>query len=488
MKRPILPAVLRHSLWLLLVALWAPASGWAQSASPYMAYQGCLTDGTGQLLGGTNSGPNNYQVIFRIWDQSAGGTIGGPDDLFAEQQTVAVNSGYFNVLLGQGSVVGTENHPSLATIFTNSGLYVELTVSNWANGSFYTLTPRLPLLTAPYAFLAQNAVTANVAAYAQTLGAGGTNAPAISLPGNSVSNSVSLAVAGAMTATNLVVGDATTGANQPLVVNGLVGLLGLNVTNAMSAFNLTVTNGVLASSLSAGNVQLAAGLTANNTVSTANLTVSNTVAAAGVQITNTLSTGQASAASLTAGTLVASNLAVAATNVVTAARLNVSAVESVAALMITNVLTATNLNASGAVVIYSTNNSATLAGADVPQRLICGALTNNFSGANSTNAGHLPVNITLGASWFAVAHHTNYYTVTFTTKFSGPPVVIVTAMDPQFPANDDHSYTYLYDFNGPLLTSVSSTGFTVVFVNYDYDGSGLAAYDQDFSFIAIGPP
>ena len=78
-----------------------------------LSYQGYLSDQAGNPLGNTNTGPKNYNVIFRVWNLQTGGTIGGVGDLYAEQQTVTVTSGYFSVLLGLGSQVGAAQAPAV---------------------------------------------------------------------------------------------------------------------------------------------------------------------------------------------------------------------------------------------------------------------------------------------------------------------------------------------------------------------------------------
>lgn len=121
-----------------------------------MTYQGYLVDGNGAALA-TNS-PRNYDVVFRIWDGATGGA-----KLWAEQQTVTVDKGYFSVLLGEGSSIG-EPRPALNTLFTNntaSDRWVSITVKGiGGGGSDVDILPRLRLLTSPYSFLSQKAISA----------------------------------------------------------------------------------------------------------------------------------------------------------------------------------------------------------------------------------------------------------------------------------------------------------------------------------------
>ena len=108
-------------------------------------------------------------MVLRLWDQQTGGATNGLDELYAEQQTVIVNNGYFSVQLGQGSQYANEPFQAgaLAGYFaTNSSTgntprYWETTVLGIGpNGGNITIAPRLACLSAPYAFLAANAVNA----------------------------------------------------------------------------------------------------------------------------------------------------------------------------------------------------------------------------------------------------------------------------------------------------------------------------------------
>jgi len=160
-KKPsmIVPVMCRHLRLLLLAIALVPVIGRAQTQ--YMSYQGYLTDGSGNALGSTNTGPKAYDVVFRIWDLATGGTVGGADDLFAELQTVTVDNGYFSVLLGQGTSYQTEPHGSMPSVFASLSTprYVEMTVLGiGVNGASVTILPRLQLVAAPYSLLAVNAL------------------------------------------------------------------------------------------------------------------------------------------------------------------------------------------------------------------------------------------------------------------------------------------------------------------------------------------
>ncbi len=150
-----------YSVALAILALAAaPTSLMAQAtANPpeRMTYQGFLVDGNGTALG--NAAPKNYDIIFKIFNHETLG--GGVNLLWAEQQTVTVDKGYFSVLLGEGASTG-DPRPALSTLFTGptaSDRYVGVTVKGiGANNSNVDILPRLRLLTSPYAYLAGQAI------------------------------------------------------------------------------------------------------------------------------------------------------------------------------------------------------------------------------------------------------------------------------------------------------------------------------------------
>jgi hypothetical protein len=157
MKTPMFINAMRSSLLLFLLAACLPMTARAQT-SQYMSYQGFLTDGNGNALGSTNTGPKAYDVVFRMWDAATGG-----NELFSELQTVTVDNGYFSVLLGQGTTYSAEPtlHVPLASVFTNSAAlsrYVEMTVLGIGTGGSITILPRLQLVSSPFAFQASSAL------------------------------------------------------------------------------------------------------------------------------------------------------------------------------------------------------------------------------------------------------------------------------------------------------------------------------------------
>jgi len=140
---------------LLALVFAAPAARAASALPPdRLTYQGFLVDENGDSLG--KDAPKNYDVVFRIFNTATGGTA-----LWAEQQTVTVDKGYFSVLLGEGAQVSSEPRPALNALFAGSDAadrYVEITVKGVrTGGGDLVIAPRLRLLTVPYAFLATHA-------------------------------------------------------------------------------------------------------------------------------------------------------------------------------------------------------------------------------------------------------------------------------------------------------------------------------------------
>jgi microcystin-dependent protein len=134
----------------------------AQAANPNpparMTYQGFLVGSDGVALG--NAAPKNYDVIFTLYNNESASAAN--NILWGEQQTVTVDKGYFSVLLGEGASVSGLAHADLSTLFKGSDAsdrFVGITVKGiGVNGANVDITPRLRLLSSPYALLAQNAI------------------------------------------------------------------------------------------------------------------------------------------------------------------------------------------------------------------------------------------------------------------------------------------------------------------------------------------
>jgi hypothetical protein len=119
-----------------------------------ISYQGFLTDANGIPLA-TNT-PKNYTIVFRIWDASTGGS-----NIWAEQQIVTVDRGYFTVMLGVGtSYPGAPFTNNLSGLFSGSSAsdrYIGITATDLSANE---IAPRLRLLASPYSFLASTALSA----------------------------------------------------------------------------------------------------------------------------------------------------------------------------------------------------------------------------------------------------------------------------------------------------------------------------------------
>lgn len=150
-----------------------------------ISYQGFLTDANGLPLA-TNT-PINYNVTFRIFNASTSGSL-----LWAEQQVVTVDRGYFTVMLGNGTAISPYGH-DLTTVFSGSDAsdrYLEMTVQGLALGD-PPIAPRLRLLASPYAFLASKALNVDGSAVTTGTVADGHLSPNVALRagGNTFSGS-----------------------------------------------------------------------------------------------------------------------------------------------------------------------------------------------------------------------------------------------------------------------------------------------------------
>ena len=117
-----------------------------------MTYQGYLVDVNGDGLG--KLAPTNYDTVFRVYAAKQGGTA-----LWAEQQTITVDKGYFSVLLGEGSsTASNEPRGNLSAAFDGSDAsdrFIGITVDTGSGDA--EITPRLRLVTSPYAYTATQA-------------------------------------------------------------------------------------------------------------------------------------------------------------------------------------------------------------------------------------------------------------------------------------------------------------------------------------------
>ena len=236
---------------LALTLAGRPLPAEAADANPpaLMTYQSYLTDANGLALGST--APKNYDVIFRIYnDQSASAPA---NRLWTEQQTVTVDKGYFSVLLGEGSQVGSESKLALNTLFTGTDIsdrFVEMTVKGiGAGGTDSTVKPRLRLMTSPYAFVAKYAI--NAASLVNS-----TNASVVNVSGGYVG-------------INKLVPTAALDISGAAVVSGTLSAGSASVGGALSAGSATVGalsagSATVSGTLSAGAATVSGAVTADS--------------------------------------------------------------------------------------------------------------------------------------------------------------------------------------------------------------------------------
>ena len=187
-------ALLLSCLFLLTLAAVGPDLCAANASPPdRLTYQGYVVDTEGKPLGSTNTGPRNYDMIFKIYASQSGGAT-----LWQEKQTVTVDNGYFSILLGEGvnPTTGLAS-ASLAGLFAGanaSDRFVEITVEKiGTGGANSTIAPRLRLLTSPYAFLATRATE-----LVDGAGASYVSSTSIKLPANSTIEATSFKGSGAL--------------------------------------------------------------------------------------------------------------------------------------------------------------------------------------------------------------------------------------------------------------------------------------------------
>jgi hypothetical protein len=286
MKMPALLMALRQGLipLLLAAALHATLSQ-AQPVAPpeLMSYQGYLTDGTGNPLGPTSTGPKNYNVVFRIWDSATLGT-----ELYAEQQTVTVDTATL-ASLGEGGAYQSEPHKRpldrdsyRSCLPTNGkGLFVEFAVVITPNQPPVTIAPRLQLLASPYAFLAANAanVSGKGVITANNIASGAIAAFNIANNAITTAKIAASAVTGTSIAGNTITGNNIQGGT--ITANNITGgtINGTNIAgatiNGTNIISGTITGGNIAPSTITGgtiaNGTIAGGNIMLNTISTANL-------------------------------------------------------------------------------------------------------------------------------------------------------------------------------------------------------------------------
>lgn len=215
-----------------------------------MTYQGFLVGSDGVALG--NAAPKNYDVIFTLYNSETASA--SANILWGEQQTVTVDKGYFSILLGEGAAVNGLAHTDLSGFFKGadaSDRYVGITVKGiGAGGANVDITPRLRLLTSPYAFLAQQAVKL----------VQGTGADLITANGNTVTVSGPTTVSGTLAATGALSAPSAS-ISGPLSATGTL-TAGATTING----TLTTTGALTAPSASVSGTVTAGTFAGNGTI------------------------------------------------------------------------------------------------------------------------------------------------------------------------------------------------------------------------------
>ena len=119
-----------------IASMMAIAGNSAASVPNEFTQQGRLFDSSGQPVTGTS-----VSFVFTVYDTSSGTTA-----LWTETQDISVDDGYYSAVLGN-----VTSMPS--TLFDGSTRYLGIKV-----GTDPEMTPRLPMVSVPYALMANNAV------------------------------------------------------------------------------------------------------------------------------------------------------------------------------------------------------------------------------------------------------------------------------------------------------------------------------------------
>ncbi len=147
----VLTLVLSVSLAARLI--WPESTNAALGVPMQIAYEGRLTDSSGNALGGTGS---PYCVRFSIYDAPSGGNKLWPGS--TPTNTVATSTdGVFTSVIGQADTLSS----SVFDFSTTSTAYLQVDVYNVSSatctgGSFESMTPRQQILSSGYAMSATN--------------------------------------------------------------------------------------------------------------------------------------------------------------------------------------------------------------------------------------------------------------------------------------------------------------------------------------------
>ncbi|MCX5751276.1 MAG: hypothetical protein NT099_06385 [Candidatus Saganbacteria bacterium] len=213
--------MIKKIIWSLLILMCLGTMAW--SIPGQISFQGVLKDAAGHSVN------DNLSMVFTIYDAASGGS-----SLWTETQTVSIEGGLYNVSLGAAT-------PITATVFNGSTRYLGVKVSTDSE-----MTPRIALVSAPYAFRAAvvDTVSDESVTTAKIVDGAVTNAKlAGSITGAKFATNISISTTGIITA------DAFYGDGSELL--GITVADGA-VTTAKIA-NSAVTTGKIATSNSAAS-------------------------------------------------------------------------------------------------------------------------------------------------------------------------------------------------------------------------------------------
>ncbi|HLK40406.1 MAG TPA: collagen-like protein, partial [Polyangiaceae bacterium] len=125
---------------LVVVASGPSARGAAPGVPGFLTEQGRLFDAMSNPVSGST------KFVFSLYTAATGGTA-----LWTETQTITLDSGFFSAQLGETTAIPPATFVTAAT--GGNALYLGIQVN-----SDPELSPRQPLLSVPYAFVANNAI------------------------------------------------------------------------------------------------------------------------------------------------------------------------------------------------------------------------------------------------------------------------------------------------------------------------------------------
>jgi hypothetical protein len=137
--------------------LGAPPLSASTAGSPpdLLNYSGRLVTPDGIPLG-AGPGPDSvasYRAEFRIYDAPVGGNL-----LWSESQSITVDGGQFSVIIGEGDAIDGEPRPRLSAALAGPQTrHLGITVRFLESELPVEMSPRQPLLNAPYALLSSTA-------------------------------------------------------------------------------------------------------------------------------------------------------------------------------------------------------------------------------------------------------------------------------------------------------------------------------------------